>query len=82
MIGQPEDRKGADDEEDQAGALSFALEHGAAQTADDRGVAHDDEGKGQQAAHDGLKHVLEHPVADAVPVVLGTKSQSDAWRQS
>lgn len=57
--------------------MSSALEPGALQTADDGGVTGVDEGERHQAAHDGLKQVLEDLVAHAVPVVWDTEAQSD-----
>lgn len=77
MIGQPEYHKGTDDQQDEAAALCFALELGTLQAADDVGVTGVDEGERHQAAHDGLKQVLEDPVTHAFPVVRYTKAQSD-----
>lgn len=77
MIGQPEYCKGTDDHQDEAAALSSALEPGVLQTADDGGVTGVDEGERHQAAHDGLKQVLEDLVTHAVPVVWDTEAQSD-----
>lgn len=57
--------------------MSSALEPGALQTADDGGVAGVDEGERHQAAHDGLKQILENLVTHAAPVVLDTEGQSD-----
>ncbi len=74
MIWQPEYRKGADDEQDEAAALSSALKLGALQAADNRRVAGVDEGERHQAAHDGLKQVLEDLVTHTVPVVWMTKA--------
>lgn len=81
MIGQPEYGKGTDDQQDQAAALTSAVELGVSQTTDDGGVTGDDEGQGRQAAHDGLKHVLEYLVTHAAPVVRDAKSQGDiVWK--
>lgn len=77
VIGQPEYCKGTDDHQDEAAALSFALEPGVFQTADDGRVAGVDEAERHQAAHDGLKQVLEDSVRHAVPVVGGAEVQSD-----
>lgn len=57
--------------------MSSALEPGVLQTADDGGVTGVDEGERHQAAHDGLKQVLEDLVTHAVPVVWDTEAQSD-----
>lgn len=77
MIGKPEHRKGADDHQDEAAALSSALEPGALQSADDRGITGADERERHQAAHDGLRQVLEDLVTHAAPVVLDAEAQSD-----
>lgn len=79
MIGQPEQGKGADDDEDEAAALPPALEPGALQAADDWGVAGVDERERQQAAHDGLEQVLEDLMAHTVPVVWDTEAQRDIF---
>lgn len=76
MIGEPEHCEGADDHEDEAAALLPALEASAPQAAEDGGVAGVDEREGQQAAHDGLKEVLEDPVSHTFPVVWYTHSHS------
>lgn len=82
VIGQPENRKGADDHQDEAAALSLALELGALQAADDGGVTRVDEGERHQAAHDGLKQVLEDLVTHTAEVVRDTKAQSDVvWQR-
>lgn len=82
MIGQPEYRKGADDHQDEAAALAPALELGALQAADNRGVTRVDEGERHQAAHDGLEQVLEDLVTHAAEVVRDTKAQSDVvWQR-
>lgn len=81
MIGQPEYCKGADDQQDEAAALSSALELGALQAADDAGVTGVDEGERHQAAHGGLKQVLEDLVTHALPVVRDAKGQGDIVRQ-
>lgn len=77
MIGQPEYCKGNDDQQDEAAALPSALELGALQAADDGGVTGVDEDERHQAAHRGLKQVLEDPVTHTAPVVWHTKAQSD-----
>lgn len=74
MIGQPEYCEGTDDQQDQTSPLSPALELCVLQAADDRGVTSVDEAEGHQAAHDGLKQVLEDFVANTVPVVWHTKT--------
>lgn len=76
MIGQPERCEGADDHEDEAAALFLALEASAPQAAEDGGVAGVDERERQQAAHDGLKEVLEDLVGDTFPVVWYTHGHS------
>lgn len=77
MKGQPEYCKGADDHQDEAAALSSALEPGTLQAADDWGVTGVDEGERHQAAQDGLEQVLEDLVTHAAPVVLDAEAQSD-----
>ena len=77
MIGQPEYGKGTDDQQNQAAALTPALELGISQTTDDGGVTGDNEGQGNQAAHEGLKHILEYLVKRAAPVVRDAKFQRD-----
>lgn len=80
MIGEPERCEGADDHEDEAAALLPALEASAPQAAEDGGVAGVDERERQQAAHDGLKEVLEDPVSHTFPVVWYTHSHSGVQR--
>lgn len=80
MVGQPEYGKGADDEQDEATALRPALELCTFETTDHGGVAGVDEGERHQAAHDGLKQILEDTVTRAVPVVRLTKAQGDVFR--
>lgn len=72
MVGEPKDCKSRDDEQNQATALSFTLEHGTSQAADDRGVAGVDESEGHQASHNGLKNVLENRMSHTPPVVKHT----------
>lgn len=79
VIGQPEQGEGTDDEQDEAAALGPALELGALQAADDRGIAGVDECERQQAAHDGLEQVLEDPMAYASPVVWDAEGQRDIF---
>lgn len=79
VIGKPKHCKGADDHEDEATALLPPLETSASQTAEDGGVAGVDERERQQAAHDGLKEVLEDPVSHTSPVVRYTPSQCGVW---
>lgn len=79
VVGKPKHRKGADDHEDEATALLPPLEASASQTAEDGGVAAVDERERQQAAHDGLKEVLEDLVSHTSPVVWYTPSQCGVW---
>lgn len=81
VIGQPEDCKGRDNHQDQSSALSSALELCIVQATDDKGVTTADEAERNQAAHDGLKQVLEDSVANTAPVVRITDSKSDVARQ-
>lgn len=76
MIWQPKHGKGADDHQDEAAALSSALEPGILQTADHRGVTGVDEGERHQAAHNSLEQVLEDLVSHFSPMVRDAKSQS------
>lgn len=69
VIGKPENGKGDNDHQDETTALSSALKLGTLQSAYDGGVAGADEREGNQAAHDGLKQVLEDRVTYAPPVV-------------
>ena len=78
MVRQPEQGKGTDDEEDEAVAPPFTLEHGTAETADDDGVAGGDDGEGQQERHERLKHVLENTMSRAGPVRIA-EFQSDVY---
>lgn len=77
VIWQPEYCKGRDDHQDEAAALSPVLEPGFFQTTQDSGVADVDECEGNQAAHDGLKQVLEDHVTHTSPVVWDTYHHSD-----
>lgn len=79
MIGQPENCKGTDNHQDQTGALCSALELCILQATDDGGITGVDEAEGHQAAHDGLKQVLEDSVADTVPVVHITTRKRDVF---
>lgn len=81
MIGQPENREGTDDHQDEAAALRFALELGAPQAADDVAVTGVDEEERHQAAHEGLKQVLEDLVTRTTPMVWNAKAQGDVVRQ-
>ncbi len=74
VIWQPKYCKGTDDQQDEATAFSSPMEFGALQAADDRGVTGVDEGERHQAAHDGLKQVLEDLVTHTIPVVWDTKA--------
>lgn len=69
MVGKPEESEGWDDDEDEKAALYTPVKHGAAQAADDGGVAKHDEGEGDQKTHQGLHQVLEEFMVIAVPVV-------------
>lgn len=80
VVGQPKHGKGADDHQDEAAPLGSALEVGALQTAEDRGVAGVDEGERQQATHNSLKQVLEGLVAHTVPVIWDAKFERDVIR--
>lgn len=69
MVGQPEDSEGRDDEEDEEASLYPPVEHGTAQTVDNRAVTHHDEGEGDQETQQRLHQVLEEFMVHAVPVV-------------
>lgn len=77
VIGHPEYCKGTNNHQDQTSALCSALELCVLEAADNGGITSVDEAEGQQAAHDGLKQVLEDFVAHTIPVVWHTKGISD-----
>lgn len=81
VIGQPKQGEGAYDHQDEAAPLRSALEAGALQAADHRGVAGVDEGERHQAAHNSLKQVLEGLVAHAAPVIWPAKCYRDVVGQ-